>query len=419
MVNYKKDFPVFKNNKKLVFLDSGASSQKPKNVIDGVSTFLSKNYANIHRGAYPLSQESETLFESSKQMVADLIGASSKEEIIYTYNATYSFNMLIELLVHNNHIRSWQKVLLAISEHHANIVHRQMLAQKYNFTIDYIDIDANYELDYNDFVKKYTDDVAVVSIGHVSNVTGSITDLARIKDVLRDETLFVVDGSQSVPHLEVNMQAIGCDFFIFTAHKVFAHTGIGILRWRKSLLDDMDPVYGGGDVIKRVTRTDITFAQTPTKFEPWTPNIVGAVSVLEACRYLQNIGGMQSIEHHEEHLCTYVMSKIEKLQQKYPKQLSLIGKPSCEGRIGVFSFVLHNGIWPKAVGEIMAEHNICVRAWGHCAHPLMDHLDLPNGTVRISLHIYNDEDDVDAFFLVLRTILRMGSDTTEDDDELC
>lgn len=270
------------------------------------------------------------------------------------------------------------------------------------------------------FKDQYTQDVKVVSVGHVSNSTGTINDIQAIKSQLRDDTLFIVDGSQSVQHFSLDMKEMGCDFFVFTAHKIMAQTGLGVLRGKKELLEELTPAWGGGDTIEDVEEQSFTWAPLPSKYEPGTPNLIGAASLLYAIEYIEKIGGFSTIQSHENSLITYTLEKFRKIQNKYPDAIKLIGKHDSEGRVGAFSFVLTSGIGPKAIGEIMADHNICVRAGGHCTHPLMKHLELPYGTCRMSLYFYNTEDDIDAFFTVLRTIVRMGMEGTDDEDDgLC
>jgi len=237
----KKDFPIFKNNPWLVFLDNAASSQKPQYVIDGVSEFVAHDYANIHRGLYSLSEKSETTYHHSKELVGELLNCKASE-IIYSYNSTYAINLIAQSLVISDIIKSWDIVLLWIREHHANILPRQILAERKGFTIEFFNINDEYEIDRNDFDQKYSDTVKVVSVAHVSNVTGKIYDVKKIKSKLRDDTFFLVDGSQSVPNFPVDVQDIGCDCLVFTGHKMMAYTGIGVIYLKKEWIKKLVPI---------------------------------------------------------------------------------------------------------------------------------------------------------------------------------
>lgn len=225
MLDVKKDFPIFANNDDLIFFDSGASSQKPKYVIDAVSEFVSHDYANIHRGQYSLSERSDDMYHESKEKVA-LHLSCSPEEVFYTYNATYGMNLIAQSLKMSNFFQAGDKILVGIWEHHANVSPWHIIAKELDLKVEFINLAEDHDLDREDFQKKYDDKTKVVSIGHVSNVSGQIFDVKKIRSYLRDDTFFVVDGSQSVPHFKVDVQEIGCDAFIFTGHKVMSYTGI-------------------------------------------------------------------------------------------------------------------------------------------------------------------------------------------------
>lgn len=394
----KKDFPIFKNNPWLIFLDNAASSQKPQYVIDGVSNFVANDYANIHRGMYPLSERSEEMYYYSKQLVGELLNAKSSE-IIYSYNSTYGINLIAQSLVVSNVLQAGDVILLGIREHHANVLPWQILAEKNGCTVEFFAIDDHYEIDRNDFQKKYTDKVKVVSVAQVSNVTGKIYDVKKIKSKLREETFFMVDGSQSVPNFPVDVQDIGCDCLVFTGHKMMAYTGIGVVYLRKDRIKKLVPLIRGGGTIEDVSTDGHSLVHSAGKFEAGTPNIIWAVSLAKALEYIKSIGGMKTIREHEQQLVKLCLEGFE----KYKNKVEILW-PTTTDRVAVFSFVLANNTNFNNIGEKFAEQNIAVRCGGHCAYPLHKHFKKP-WTCRMSAYIYNDEADIKTFFSELEKII--------------
>ncbi|MCX6823653.1 MAG: aminotransferase class V-fold PLP-dependent enzyme [candidate division SR1 bacterium] len=390
----KKDFPIFKNNPGLVFLDNAASSQKPQYVIDGVSEFVSHDYANIHRGLYSLSEKSETAYHHSKELVGELLNCKASE-IIYSYNSTYAINLIAQSLVISDILKTGDTVLLGIREHHSNILPWQILAEKKGFNIEFFNINDEYEIDRNDFDQKYSDNVKVVSVAHVSNVTGKIYDVKKIKSKLRDDTFFLVDGSQSVPNFPVDVQDIGCDCLVFTGHKMMAYTGIGVIFLKKEWIRKLVPAFRGGGTVEDVDIQGHTLANNSDKFEAGTPNIIGAVSLLKALEYIKSIGGMKKIREHEQKLVKLCLAGFAKYQDK----IEILG-PINTDRVAVFSFLLANNTNFNNIGETFSDANIAIRCGGHCAYPLHKHFKKP-GTCRMSAYLYNDESDIAKFFDVL------------------
>ncbi|MFA7298433.1 MAG: cysteine desulfurase [Candidatus Absconditabacterales bacterium] len=395
---FKKDFPIFKNNPGLVFLDNGASTQKPQYVIDGVSDFVASSYANIHRGLYSLSEKSEEAYHHSKELVGELLNCKASE-IIYTYNSTYGINLIAQSLVVSNILKAGDVVLLGIREHHANILPRQILAKTKGFTIEFFNINDEYEIDWKDFDKKYTDNVKVVSVAQVSNVTGQIYDVKKIKSKLRDDTFFLVDGSQSVPNFAVDVQDIGCDCLVFTGHKMLAYTGIGAIYLKKEWIKKLTPMILGGGTIEDVSIEGHTLAGNSDKFEAGTPNIIGAVSLLKALEYIKSIGGMKTVREHEQKLVKLCLEGFT----KFKETIEILG-PLTTDRIAAFSFILSDNANFNNIGEIFAEQNIAIRCGGHCAYPLHKRFK-KSGTCRMSAYIYNDEADITKFFDVLAKIV--------------
>lgn len=393
-MNYKQDFPIFENNPELIYFDSGASSQKPKIVIDAIKNYLENTYSNIHRWAYDLAIDSEKLYKNSKKAVATNIWAFNYKEIIYTYNSTYALNLLVSSLKRSNFFQKWDKILLSITEHHANLIPWLILKEETWIEIDYIWIDENFYLDLKDFEKKYDENVKIISLTQVSNVTWQIFDLEEIWKRKREDTLFIVDASQSIPHLEVDVNKINADFLFFTWHKVFADSWIWVLWGKKELLEKIKPAFSWGWAISSVSCENFSDAQIPDKFEAWTPNISGAISLLYAFKYIKNIWWIEKIKDYEEKLVKYFLDKL-----KNYKNIELIWNKNPKNRIWVFSLVFD---WYHShdIAEIMAENSIALRAWKHCAHPLFIKLWVSN-SLRVSLYIYNDFSDIDKFFEVI------------------
>ena len=404
MNNFKKDFPVFTTYPNLVYLDNTATTQKPSYVIDRVAQYLKSGYANIHRGSYKLSEISEKLYEDSKKIVAKHIWSENWREIIYTFNSTYALNILAQSIWRTGLLTKGDTVLLSSVEHHANIVPWFILKQDYGINVEFVKITDNYEIDYNDFRDKLHSRVKIISFTHVSNTTGQIFDVENIMPLLhayygKEKPLFIVDASQSVPHFSVDVQKIWCDALFFTGHKIFADSGIGVLWAKEALLDKLHPVFSWGGAIGEVWHQSFTHSSTlPDKFEPGTPNLIWAVSLLKAFEYLESIGGYKLLENHEQELVKYTIKKFQQLKDAY-QGINIIWSSSAENRVWVFTFVI-DWIHSFDISDYLAEHDICIRAWQHCAEPFMKHIG-HNHTCRMSLHLYNTRKDIDRFFEIL------------------
>jgi cysteine desulfurase/selenocysteine lyase len=296
-----------------VYLDNAATMQKPKAVIDAVSTYYSTQNSNIHRGAYDIALQSEKLYEQSKDRVASWIGATSRQEIIYAHNATHAFNLLVWSLFDSRILRSGDRVLLSVSEHHSNIVPWQMLAKAHGIMIDFVDIDKEGCIDLVDLRQKISEKTKVVSLTAASNVLGSINDLSGIRkaiDASGFHPLFVVDATQALPHFPVNVAEIGCDFLIFTGHKIMAETGIGVLYGKKDILRSLVSPIGGGGSIQQVTKAGFLTGPVPDRFEVGTPHVAGAVSLMAALDCIESIGGYRTIQQTEQDLMEYLIAQI-------------------------------------------------------------------------------------------------------------
>ncbi len=401
--HYKNDFPIFANNPGLVFLDSGASAQKPKYVIDETTRFIEHDYANIHRWHYRLSEKSDEIYEASKTMIAKQLNCSA-DEIFYSYNATYGINMIAQSLKRSNFFSKWDKILLGVWDHHANIVPWQMLAEDLWLDIAFIQMknpdNHDYSIDRDDFDQKYDNSVKLIAVWQVSNVTGQIYHIKKLKSKLHEHTFLLVDASQSIPHFAVNVNNLWCDALVFTGHKVMSYTGIWAVYLKKQWIKSLKPAFSGGGAIKEVTTQWASFPNNSMKFEPWTPDIIGAVSLLKAFEYIENIWGYDTLRNHELQLIEYALQGFEKLRDK----VRLLGSYSKNNRVWVFSFFLPEQTNFNLLGEYFATHNICIRSGGHCAHPLHHQVHAP-WTNRMSLYLYNNEEDIEYFFDKLRSFL--------------
>lgn len=394
MQNFKEDFPIFKNNPNLIFLDSTSSTQKPLYVIEGICNYLSTQYSNIHRGLYDIAIQSEKIYFDSKQKVADFLWTQDLKEIIYTYNSNYALNIIAQTLRLNKVLQPWDKVLVSIVEHHSNIVPWLILKEEIGIELEFIKITENFEIDFEDFEKKYDEKVKVIALTHVSNVTGQIFDLEKIGALKREDTLFIVDASQSFPHFQPKVKDINCDFLFFTAHKVMADSGLWVIWGRRELLEKYKPIFSWGGAINEVKEQCFKSGALPFKFEPGTPNVSWALSLLKALEYIEQIWWYQKIEQIEAELIEYSLDEFKK--RPY---LKLIWSKESENRVWVFWFYIE-GVHALDIADVMAEHNICIRAWQHCTEPFMDYLWI-SSSARMSLYIYNSKDDIKSFFEVL------------------
>lgn len=398
---FKKDFPIFSKNPDLVFLDSASSAQKPQIVIDKMKEYFENNYANIHRGAYDLSMNSSLLYDKAKKKLAEFLGAS-QHEIVFTYNATYAFNLIARALVKSEILKKWDKILISKAEHHANIVPWQIITEEYGVEIIWADLHADGTLDYADIEAKIPL-VKVVSLTGATNTTGEILDLDKMSEIfskIENKPLFIVDGSQRFPHLSTDVKKYGIDIFVGTGHKVMTDTGFGFFYGEKNLLKKLSPAFCGGGAINGVTTAGYEAAGLPFRHEPGTPHIAGAVSLLASLEYIEQIGGYGAVEKYEKNLVEYALEKFASL----PENIVLLGSKSAENRLGVFAFVFKNH-HPHDVAEMLADRGIAVRSGHHCAEPLHHELGF-GASLRASLYLYNSREDIDIFVKNLVEIVK-------------
>ena len=389
----KTDFPIFYNSD-LVYLDSAATSQKPKIVLDAVNSIYTRSNANVHRALYSLGSKSTEKYERSRQKVANFINANSSKEIIFTSGATESLNLLAHSLGMN--FSSGDEILISEMEHHSNIIPWQQLAKRTGAKIQFIPITPNGELDLTQAKKLFNSNTKIVSITHISNVLGTINPIKEISSIAHQcGAILIVDGAQGAAHKKVDVKDLECDFYVFSGHKMLGPTGIGVLWGKLNLLNEMEPFMGGGEMIDKVTMTSATWNEVPYKFEAGTPNFVQAIGLGAAIDYLESIG-MDYITYSEEQLTSYALDKLQKFDN-----IEIYGNAS--KRIGVISFNIKN-IHPHDLAQFLNEYNIALRVGHHCAQPLLSRLN-ETSTARLSTYIYNDEQDIDKLCSALQEII--------------
>jgi len=383
----RRDFPIFANNPGLVFLDSAASSQKPAAVIDGVANYYRTDYANVHRGVYRLSARSTELYEEARARVAGFLNARRESEIVFVRGATEGIN-LVAYAWGGTFLEEGDEVLLTELEHHANIVPWQLLRDRIGFKIVVAPIDATGGLDLAALEKLITPRTKLVGVTQLANATGALVPIEAIAPLAHAKgAKLLVDGCQAAPRLAVDVQALDCDFYVFSGHKIYGPTGIGVLYAKKAILDAMPPFQGGGDMILNVTFEKTIFQEPPARFEAGTPDISGAIGLALALDYVDGVG-RDAILEHEEMLTGYGLDRLARLPG-----VRLVG--AGQRRLGILS-VEAEGIHPHDLATLLDAQQVAVRAGHHCAQPLMDRLGL-GATTRASFGVYNDERDVDAF----------------------
>ena len=387
----RADFPILEreiNGKQLVFLDSAASSQKPNQVIEAVANYYRTTHANVHRGIYRLSEEATDAYENARGRVARFINANSPKEIIFTRNTTESINLVVQTWGRAN-LRPGDEILLTEMEHHANLVPWQMMAQEKEARLRFIPITADGRLDLESLDDLLTARTRIVAFTQASNVLGTLTPVRQIVDAAHAAgALALVDGAQGAPHMPVDVQALNCDFYAFSSHKMCGPTGVGVLWGRRELLEEMPPFLGGGEMIRRVELERSEWAELPQKFEAGTPAIAEAIGLGVALEYLQGLG-MEAVRAHEKGITAYALDRLVEVPG-----LTLFGPADVEGRGGVASFALAEA-HPHDIATILDGEAIAVRAGHHCAMPLHRKLQVP-ATTRASFYIYNTLEEVDA-----------------------
>ena len=385
------------NGKPLVYLDSAASAQKPNQVIEALVAAYQDTYSNVHRGLHFLSEASTDAYEAVRGKVADFIGAASGEEIVLTAGATMSLNLIAQSWALPR-LQAGDEILLSIAEHHANIVPWQMVAEKTGAVVRAFPMETDGSFSMSAMTDMISAKTRIISIPHVSNVLGTVFPVAEIaKHARAVGALLVVDGCQGVVHMPVDVQALGADFYVFSAHKLYGPNGVGVLWGRADILAEMPPFLGGGDMIDRVTIERSTYAEPPQRFEAGTPAIAETIALGAAIDYVSQIG-MAQIRAHEQDILSYAHQRLSAVEG-----LRLIG--TAAGKSGVVSFTMDSA-HPHDISTIIDNDGVAIRAGHHCAQPLMDFLDLPS-TARASVGVYSTKQEFDVLATALEKVNRI------------
>lgn len=396
----RKDFPIFSrkiNGKPLIYFDNGATAQKPQVVIDSMVNYYSSENANIHRGVHTLSQEATSAYEEVRGKFQDYLGAKHKEEIIFTKGTTDGIN-LVANAYGRHHIKEGDEILISCMEHHSNIVPWQMICEEKKAILKVAPINNKGEMILEEFEKLLSEKTKLVACVHISNTLGTINPIKKITELAHARGIPVlVDGAQSVPHMRPSMQDLDCDFYVFSMHKMFGPTGVGVLYGKKELLESIPPYQGGGDMIKTVSFEKTTYNELPHKFEAGTPNISAGIASGVALDYISQLD-WEAIAEHEADLLNYATERLKEIEG-----LRIIGEAA--EKASVISFVV-DGIHAYDIGVIVDKMGVAVRTGHHCTQPLMERFDVL-GTVRASFAFYNTKEEVDVLIAALHRALKM------------
>lgn len=413
ILNIKKDFPIFDKYPNLVYLDSTATSLKPKVVIDKLLEYYSKYSANIFRGVYQISEKATEEYEKTREIIAKFINAQKSEEIVFTRNTTESLN-LIAYSLGRKIVGKNDEIITTIMEHHSNFVPWQVLAQETRGVFKVIDINNNgyLDLEKNNLLKKnltalkkiITKKTKIFALTYISNVLGTINpvkEIIKAAKKINPKIITIIDAAQATPHLKIDVQDLGCDFLTFSSHKMFGPTGVGVLWGRKNLLKEMFPFIYGGEMISQVYIDKVIFKDPPYKFEAGTPAIGEVIAFKEAVNYINKIS-IEKIREHEKNL---TLKTINRLKSEFADEIKIFGPKNIEDKGGMIAFSFGK-YHPHDIASILNEKEICVRAGHHCAMPLHKRLGI-NGTVRVSFYIYNNEEDIDKFIRQLKKVKKI------------
>ncbi|WP_029231462.1 aminotransferase class V-fold PLP-dependent enzyme [Butyrivibrio sp. VCB2006] len=393
--DFRKDFDIL-NSGDYVYFDNAATSQRPRQVLDAVTEFYKTANANPLRGLYDWSVAATDAYENARKEVADFIGASRSEEIIFTRNTTESLNLVAYSYGMEN-VHEGDEIVVTVMEHHSNLLPWQMVARKNGAKLVFLEPDEEGVISKEEYESKITDKTKIVAVGHVSNVMGITNPVKEIAAYAHYKgAIVVVDGAQSTPHMPVDVQAIGADFFALSGHKMLAPMGIGALYGRYELLEKMQPFLTGGEMIEYVTRTDATYAEIPHKFEAGTVNAGDAVGLAAAIKYLKNVG-FDTIEEQEQKLTKLLMEGLEKLPY-----IKVFGSKDYRKHCGIVTFTME-GVHPHDMASVLNDDHVCIRAGHHCAQPLMQFIGA-GSTARVSVYFYNTEEEVKTFLKKLSKV---------------
>ncbi len=398
--NIRKDFPILEEkiyNKDLIYFDNGATTQKPRCVVEKIEQAYYHLNANIHRGVHFLSQKATEAHEDARTTVAEFLHAAKREEIIFTRGTTEAIN-LVAYSFGEAFCKAGDEIIVSVLEHHSNIVPWQMLCERKGMKLQVIPMNESGELNVEAYKALINEHTKLVSVAHVSNVLGTVNPVAEIiKIAHQSNVLVLIDGAQAVPHIPVNVVELDADFYVFSAHKIYGPTGIGVLYGKETWLNQMPPYQGGGEMIATVSFEKTTYNELPFKFEAGTPDYVGSTALAEALRYVQNIG-IENIAAYEHELTTYATQRLLEIEG-----MRIIG--TAKEKSAVISFLVGN-IHPYDIGMLLDKLGIAVRTGHHCAQPLIDSLGIL-GTVRASFAFYNTKEEIDIFITALKKVVQM------------
>lgn len=399
-MDFKKDFPILKskvNGQPLIYFDNAATSQKPQCVIDAVNNYYKNFNSNVHRGVHELSQRATSEYESTRDTVRDFIGAKKSNQIIFTKGTTDGINIVASSWAENQ-LKKGDEILITTMEHHSNIVPWQMLCEKMGTKLIVSPINKNGEIIMNEFESLINARTKLIAITHVSNTLGTINPIKEITLLAKENNCkILIDAAQSIPHFKVDVSLFDCDFLVFSGHKIFAPTGVGILYVKEDRFPEMKPYQGGGDMIKEVSFEKTTYNTHPHKFEAGTPNIAGVIGLNEALKYVNKIG-IDNIAIIENELLKYALEKISKIDK-----LKIFG--NAKDKASVISFTVE-GIHPFDLGTLLDQLGIAIRTGHHCTQPLMSFYNIP-GTARASFAFYNQKSEIDFFISSLKKAIKM------------
>ncbi len=400
VVKIRENFPFLQrtvHGKPLVYFDNAATSQKPKEVIEALSHYYDHGNANIHRGVHTLSMEATAAYEDVRKQVKHFINADNEREIIFTSGTTAGINLLSSVFA-RKYLQFGDEVIISAMEHHSNIVPWQLACEATGAVLKVVPMSDKGELLLHEYENMLSDKTRLVAIVHVSNTLGTVNPVEEMVAMAKDRGAWtLIDGAQAVPHIPIDVHKLGCDFYAFSGHKMFAPTGVGVLYGREELLEKLPPWQGGGEMIKRVTFEKTIYNDLPQRFEAGTPNIAGVVGLGAAIRYMEGVG-IKKFSEHEENLLKYATEEIKKIPE-----IEIIGE--AKEKVGVLSFAV-KGIHPSDIGSIIDKLGVAIRTGHHCTEPIMDRLGIP-GTARASFAFYNTFEEVDIFMEALKKALTM------------
>ena len=395
----REDFPALRQTvygKNLIYFDNGATSQKPQFVIDAINRYYTKDNANIHRGVHHLSQKATNEYEASRKTIATYLNAKHTHEIIFTKGTTEGINLVAYSF--GQLLQKGDEVIISAMEHHSNIVPWQMLCERVGCVLKVIPINKKGEIIYDEYLQLLTEKTKLVAVTHISNSLGTINPIKKIiDDAHKVGAKVLIDGAQSIQHTKIDVQALDCDFYVFSGHKVFGPTGIGVLYGKEAILNKMPPYQGGGDMILKVTFEKTTYNELPFKFEAGTPHIAGAICLGKAIEYLNQFN-IEDLERHELELADYATDLLLTFEG-----LHIIGES--KKKTSVVSFVV-DGAHPFDIGTLLDKQGVAVRTGHHCTQPIMDFYKIP-GTVRASFAFYNTKEEIDYFIAALDKAITM------------